>query len=94
MDKLKLIKTLVFLFTFLLVFGSLTALGTIYQRLKGNKIEPPATVNLGQPGGSSIASVKQTDNLLLLLVKDGGLPDRVVVYDLNTAKPLTQININ
>lgn len=94
MDKLKLIKTLVFLFTFLLVFGSLTALGTIYQRLRGNKIEPPAAVNLNQPGGSSIAAMDHADNMLLLLVKEGGLPDRIVIYDLNTAAPLTQININ
>ena len=94
MDKLKLIKTLVFLFTFLLVFGSLVALGAIYKRLHGSPAELPAAVSLEQPAGSSIAALERIDNTLLLLVKDGGMPDRVIIYDLNTGSKKTQININ
>lgn len=94
MDKLKLIKTLVFLFTFLLVFGSLVALGTLYKRLKGSPVELPASVSLEQPAGSSIAALDRIDNSLLLLVKEGGMPDRIILYDLNSGSKKTQININ
>ena len=34
MDKLKLVKTIVFVITFLLVFGSMTLLGTLYKKIR------------------------------------------------------------
>lgn len=80
MDKLKILKAIVALLTFLLVFGLLTALGTIYK-----KVSAPAPKNIStglkQPAGSSIESFKIDEGRLYLLVKNGGLADRIIIVN-------------
>ena len=50
MDKLKLVKTIVFVITFLLVFGSMTLLGTLYKKIrKPVAAEPGSSISLKQP---------------------------------------------
>lgn len=93
MDKLKLIKMTVAVLTFLIVFGMLSAAGMIYKKTRAPEI-PVAAVSLAQPAGSSVESFKISDSNLFILVKNGGLPDRIIV--LNPARPQnrTVININ
>ena len=59
MEKLKLIKYVVFILTFLLVFGSLVLLGTIFKKVRGGDEakEMPLSVSLQEPDGSSIEAV-------------------------------------
>lgn len=91
MDKLKLIKTVVVVLTFLLVFGILTALGSVYK-----KVSAPAkeieNVNLQQPTGSSIEDFKVENGKLYLLVKYGGESDRILVIE--PGKKAAAIKIN
>ena len=91
MDKLKIIKSVVVVLTFLLVFGILTALGSIYK-----KISAPAkeieNVNLQQPTGSSIEDFKVENGKLYLLVKYGGENDRILIIE--PGKKAAEIKIN
>lgn len=90
MDKLKLIKLIVVVLTFLLVFGTLAALGTVYRKVSssGGNIAV-SNLNLHQPDGSSIEDFKLQDQKLYLLIKYGGQPDRIIIIDSAepTAKP-------
>lgn len=83
MDKLKIIKTTVVILTFLLVFGMLTALGTVYKKIAALAVDTA----LKQPEGSSIENFKINDGKLYLLVKYGGKSDRIVIVD--PARPQT-----
>ncbi len=80
MDKLKIIKIIVVILTFLLVFGMLTALGTIYKKASAPAPQP-ASRSLRQPEGSSIESFKIDGGKIYLLVKYGGLADRIVIVN-------------
>lgn len=80
MDKLKLIKTIVAVLTFLLVFGTLTALGSIYKKVSAPAPQP-SDLALHQPEGSSIEKFTVKDGKLYLLVKYGGQPDRIIVIN-------------
>lgn len=84
MDKLKLIKTIVALLTFLLVFGMLTTIGAIYKKVSSSapKLE---SLNLNQPQGSNIEHFQQEDDKIFMLIKNGGKSDRIVIV--NTNKP-------
>lgn len=84
MDKLKLIKTIVAILTFLLVFGTLTALGSIYKKISAPTPQP-TDLSLRQPEGSSIEKFIIKDEKLYLLVKYGGRPDRIII--INQAEP-------
>ncbi len=84
MDKLKILKAIVALLTFLLVFGLLTALGTIYQKATAPAPQG-SSQNLRQPDGSSIEDFRISDGRLYLLVKNGGLADRIIIV--NPAAP-------
>ena len=89
MDKLKLIKTIVALLTFLLVFGMLTTIGAIYKKVSSSapKIE---NLNLNQPQGSNIKSFQQEDGKIFILIKNGGKSDRILIVNTNkpTEKPI------
>ena len=86
MDKLKIIKTIVVVLTFLLVFGMLVALGTVYKKISA-PAHQAADVTLNQPEGSSIENFKINDGKLYLLVKYGGKNDRIIIID--PARPQT-----
>lgn len=80
MDKLKIVKIIVAVLTFLLVFGMLTALGTIYKKVSAPAPQT-ADRSLRQPEGSSIESFKIDNGKIYLLVKYGGLADRIVIVN-------------
>ena len=84
MDKLKLIKTIVALLTFLLVFGMLTTIGAIYKKVSSSapKLEG---LNLNQPQGSNIEHFQQEEGKIFMLIKNGGKSDRIIIV--NTNKP-------
>lgn len=92
MDKLKLIKSIVFVLTFLLVFGSLLVLGSLFRQTRPRPL--PSDVNLNQPAGSSVEKIVANDGLLYILIKGGGNPDRIVVFDTRSGQPLTALKLN
>lgn len=94
MDKLKLVKTVVFVITFLLVFGSLTLLGLLYQKSHHRPLATSITSSLGQPAGSTIASFKIDGNEVYLLVKNGGQSDRLIIYNRETDKAVATLKLN
>ena len=93
MDKLKFIKTVVVLITFLLVFGSLLLMTVIYQKATADKPDTYHEISLEQPSGSSIVSVTRSDDELVLLVKGGGLADRLIMVNPQTLKKTSAINL-
>lgn len=80
MNKLKIIKTTVVILTFLLVFGMLAALGTVYKKIAAPAPQAVDTA-LKQPEGSSIENFKISDGKLYLLVKYGGKSDRIIIVE-------------
>ena len=89
MDKLKLIKTLVAVLTFLLVFGTLSALGIVYRKTKAPELPAAA-----QPRGTTIADYKTVGQTLYILAKNGGLPDRIIIIDPSRPQNQTVITVN
>lgn len=94
MDKLKLVKTIVFLLTFLLVFGTLLLIGGIVKKTRTADTPLPQQLGLKQPSGSRIAEILPQNGLLYLLVKDGGLSDRIIIMDASSGKILSTISVN
>lgn len=94
MNKLKLIKAAVFILTFLLVFGTLSFLGLLYQKTHKSAQPLPAGLSLKQPAGSYIKQFSQENGKLYLLVIGGGEEDRIVIFDSNDGKTLTTINLD
>jgi len=92
MDKLKIIKTIVVLITFLLVFGSLLLLTVIYRKAQP-KQEIYQETNLNQPIGSTIESMLNIDDNLVILVKGGGQSDRIVIYNPQTMKKISTLHL-
>ena len=92
MDKLKLIKSIVVIITFLLVFGSLLLLTVIYKKARP-KQDIYQEKNLAQPIGSSISSVTTVGNNLAILIKDGGEADRIVIYNPQTLQKVSTIHL-
>ncbi len=84
MDKLKIVKTIVVILTFLLVFGLLAAGGTIYKKIAASAPKP-VSMSLAQPDGSTIESFKLDGGRLWILVKGGAKPDRILAV--NPARP-------
>lgn len=87
------IKTLVAVLTFLLVFGTLSALGIVYKKTRVSEI-PAKAVSLSQPRGTIIADYKTVGQTLYILAKNGGLPDRIIILDPNKPQSKTVINVN
>ena len=94
MDKLKLIKNLVFVITFLLIAGSILLLHTLYRRAQTPSAPMPEVSRLGEPLGSNIYQFRLQDGLLYLLVRDGGLEDRIIIYDPQNAKRLSTVQLH
>ena len=94
MDKLKLIKTIVVILTFLLVFGSLLLIGNIIRKTRQDNRPISQEISLAQPKGSRIQQMLEKDGLLYVLVKDGGLEDRILLIDSKQNKPISIITLN
>lgn len=93
MDKLKLIKTIVFFITFLLVLGSISLLGILYQKTTKETSLSSKEINLHQDLGSEIASFQVEDGTLYLLVKGAKQADRIFIIRANQTNP-DQIRLN
>lgn len=80
--------------TFLLVFGSLALLGTIYKKSRGNIAKLPGEISLGEPYGSYIKSVIEKDGHLYISVDGGGEADRIIIFDTASGQKISRISIN
>ena len=80
MNKLKLMKLIVFLLTFLLLFGMICAGSIVYKKVS---LKPVANedLSLDQPKGSSIVHYHFNNDKLYILIKGGNLADRIVVFN-------------
>lgn len=94
MDQLKIIKTIVFIMTFLLIFGIIMLVNGILNKQQKNSQKNNTEINLQQPKDSSIKNIVTLDNKLYILISGGGLPDRIVVIDANSGKKVTDIKVN
>ena len=93
MLKLKILKAVVFILTFLLIFGIVVLASRLSGGLK-KKTARPVSVALGEPEGSEIGAVAAAGNNLYIPVKGGGRPDRVIIFDTETYRTISTININ
>lgn len=96
MDKLKIIKIIVYFLTFLLIFGSLVLLGSLYKKTHTPKDIPLHEIryNLDQPRGSTISQYTFDKPNLYILVKNGGLSDRIIIYNTEKAQITGTVQIN
>ena len=78
--------------TFLVVFGSLMFLTVIYKKSQPKPIEY-TEINLSQPKGSSIESIINNNEQLNILIKGGGLADRIIIYDTQRMQKIAKINL-
>ncbi len=93
MDKLRIVKGIVFIMTFFLISGTLVLLNVIYKK-SSQPVPVLNDLSLQQPEGSNIAEIHTNDGLLFILVKDGGISDRIIAYNPNTQQIVYTININ
>lgn len=94
MDKLKLIKTTVFILTFLLIFGTLCILGLFFKKTHSDAAEVPTLISLKQPVGSYIKELRADSGKLYILTVGGGQEDRIIIYDGNTREIITTLKVN
>lgn len=95
MDKLKLIKAVVCILTFLLVFGTLVLLGAIYKKThRSPATVPEITASLDQPAGSIVADYKIIGDEMYVLIKNGGISDRIIIYNRQLGKTAATITLN
>lgn len=94
MDKLKFIKITVFILSFLLVFGTLSAIGIVYKKLNQKTPVSDISANLNQPKGSTIADYKIKNGTIYILVKNGGKSDRILILDPQNQTPSATITLN
>lgn len=95
MDKLKLIKAVVCILTFLLVFGTLVLLGAIYKKTRRSPATvPEITASLDQPAGSIVADYKIIGDEMYVLIKNGGISDRIIIYNRQLGKTAATITLN
>ena len=93
MLKLKIIKTIVFMLTFLLIFG-IIILGMILVK-KSKKLEPTVeNIVLNEPVGSEIKGIVSGENELHILVKGGGQSDRIIIFDVKEGQKISTITLN
>ncbi len=92
MDKLKLIKSIVVIITSMLVFGSILLLTLIYKKTQVS-VKNQTEYSLQQPNGSSIVSVTEVDENLAILVKGGGLADRIILYTPQTMQTISTLHL-
>lgn len=56
------------------------------QGMRGQGVAP-ATLTLGEPSGTRIVSVmRQSDTAIAVAMSGGGIPDRLVIWDLSTGR--------
>ena len=93
MDKLKLIKALVFIMTTIMFFGLIMCVRIIYDK-NHPKNQDLDNVSLSQPFGSKIKNIVAGDKYLYIMLKGGGINDRIAVFSPQEHKVLYIINID
>lgn len=94
MDKLKIVKIIVCILTFLMVLGTLSLLGIIYKKTRTPLPAHEISYNLAQPQGSQISQYSIHKGQLYLLVKNGGLSDRIIIYNPEQAVVSGTVQLN
>ena len=94
MNKLKLIKFAVVIMTFLIVFGSLLMLTTLYKKINKKPVVSKQDIHLNEPAESRINSILEHGRYIYIVVKDGGIPDRIVVFDPESGTKVSTIRLN
>ncbi len=89
MSKLKILKAVVFVLTFLLFFGFIK----LVSHTRG-KPTPPANVTLKEPAHSRIDGMAAAGKKLYILAKGGDKADRIIIFDTETYQTISTININ
>lgn len=94
MLKLKIIKTVVVIMTFILVFGSLLLLTSIYKKARKIPEQIPEVINLGEPKDSRINNILEYDGYLYITVKDGGEADRIIIFNPAKGEKISTIKLD
>ncbi len=83
------LKILTVVMAVLIVVGVVT-LGVVMTRRLGGLVAGAADTRLGEPDGTEIAGIAATADRVALQLRGGG-PDRVVLVDAKTGKPVGRI---
>ena len=93
MDKLKILKAVVFTMTFLIIFGLIVLSNRLINKGKA-QTNLAESINLSEPEGTQIEAIESSDGRLHLLVKGGNKPDRIIIFDVNNQRKISTITIN
>ena len=94
MNQLRLIKITVFIFTFLLIFGSLVLMGCLYRKLSANPQQTTAEISLGLPPEAEIRQIAADEGMLYILVSDKGQGGRIIIFSPEKGKIISNITLN
>ncbi len=91
MSRILLVKIAVFIFTFLLIFGSII----LFQKIcTGWNKQNSVDINLAQPAGSAIKQIGSVDDNLYIQVTGGQIPDRIIIFNPNYGKIVSNLILN
>ena len=93
MSGLKIMKIAVSVLTFLLFFGIFLSLKIVYERAQSRTFSA-TDINLGQPEGSTIKNIVADEKVLYIIVENGGLSDRILVFSPEKHQVLYTVNMN
>lgn len=95
MDKrLKIAKAIVFIFTSLIIIGTLFLFRTIAKQEAESSIIKFSNINLEQPVGSEIQSFKIKDKDLYIHIKNGLDNEKLLLVDIPSGKIKTEISLH
>lgn len=94
MNQLRLIKITVFVFTFLLIFGSLVLMGGLYRKMTAAAPQKPSDVSLGLPAGTKISQIAAGDGLLYVLVSENEKNGRIIIFNPEKNRIVSDITLN
>lgn len=66
----------------------------IYKKAQKSSSKEIAQINLQQPKGSYIADIKNSDEMLYLLIRGGKQPDRVITVNSTNLSIVADIELN
>ncbi len=93
MNQLRIIKTIVLVFTCLLIAASFIILGSLSKKVLSEQKQLPVT-NLSQPQGSKIKQIQADNGLLYIFISGGELADRVITYNPEKKQIVSNLFIN
>ncbi len=94
MNQLRLIKITVFIFTFLLIFGSLVLMGSLYRKLSANPQQTSAEISLGLPSEARIKQIAADEGMLYILVSGKEQGGRIIIFSPEKGKIISNITLN